>query len=182
MMLGEHSKPSEILNKEKTMKRIIVALMVIMLVMPTTQVQAKSKSKKYNFVTKSIEYMMDALKPLLKEFKKNRDLLAEVAYHENWHTDKDHLAAYYTMAVVMNRVKGKNWPNTVESVLYQKGQYTTTKYFFKETIPQECYDMATDVLIHGTPDVPENVVYQATFKQGHGDWIPPINGEHFCYE
>ena len=36
------------------------------------------------------------------------NLLAEVIYHENWHTDKEHLAAYYTGAVVMNRVKSSH--------------------------------------------------------------------------
>ena len=114
--------------------------------------------------------------------REDAKLLAEVAYHENWYTDREHLAAYYTMAVVMNRVKSPKWPGTVKEVLYQKGQYTTTKKFYTEKIPQECYDMAVDVLRNGTPDVPENVVYQATFVQGHGDWINPINGEHFCYE
>ena len=112
------------------------------------------------------------------------DLLAEVMYHENWHTDSEHLAAYYTGAVVLNRVKSDKYPNTIKEVLYQKNpiQYSTTKYFYTKTIPEECYEMAKDILENGTPDVPANVVYQATFKQGSGDWIPPINGEHFCYE
>lgn len=112
------------------------------------------------------------------------NLLAEVIYHENWHTDKEHLAAYYTGAVVMNRVKSKNWPNTVKAVLYQRNprQYSTTDKFFTVTLPQEVYEMAEDILKNGTPDVPDNVVYQAQFVQGHGDWIKPINGEHFCFE
>ena len=81
----------------------------------------------------------------------------------------------------MNRVNSPKWPNTVREVLYQRGQYTTTKYFFTEELPGEVYDMAADIIDNGTPDVPYNVVYQATFKQGYGDWIDPINGEHFCY-
>lgn len=110
------------------------------------------------------------------------NLLAEVIYHENWHTDKDHLAAYYTGAVVMNRVNGKNWPNTIKAVVYQRNQYAVVPKLFTEKIPDECYQMAEDILKNGTPDVPANVVYQATFRQGSGDWIPPINGEHFCFE
>ena len=116
-----------------------------------------------------------------KQLREDIELLAEVIYWENWHTDKEHLAAYYTGAVVMNRVKGKNWPNTVHDVVYEKGQYAVVPYLFTVEIPQECYQMAEDILRNGTPDVPENVVYQATFVQGSGDWIPPINGEHFCY-
>ena len=109
------------------------------------------------------------------------NLLAEVIYHENWHTDKDHLAAYYTGAVVMNRVKSKNWPDTIEKVLYQKGQYSTTKYFFKKEIPEECYQMARDILIYGTNDVPSNVIFQAMRKQGSGVW-KKVGTDYFCYE
>ena len=110
------------------------------------------------------------------------NLLAEVIYHENWHTDKDHLAAYYTGAVIYNRWKSPNWPDTIKGVIYQKNQYAVLPKLFTEKIPDECYQMAEDILKNGTPDVPANVVYQATFKQGSGDWIPPINGEHFCFE
>lgn len=106
-------------------------------------------------------------------------LLAEVIYHENWHTDKEKLTARYTGAVVMNRVNSPEWPDSVEGVLYQKGQYSTTKKFFTVQLPDECYDVARDIYVNGTPDVPEDVVFQATFKQGK-IW-KVINGEYFCY-
>ena len=109
-------------------------------------------------------------------------LVAEVIYHENWYTDKEHLAAYYTGAVIYNRWKSPNWPDTIKGVIYQKNQYAVVPMLFTEKIPDECYQMAEDILKNGTPDVPPNVVYQATFVQGSGDWIPPINGEHFCFE
>lgn len=110
-------------------------------------------------------------------------LLAEVMYHENWHTDKDHLTARWTGAVVLNRVKHKNYPNTIKSVLYQKNptQYSTTHKFFTVELPKECYEMAIDLLKYGSPDVPENVTFQATFRQGSGLWRE-LNGEKFCYE
>ena len=109
------------------------------------------------------------------------NLLAEVIYHENWHTDKDHLAAYYTGAVVMNRVKSKDWPNSIEEVLYERGQYSTTKYFFTEELPAEVYEMAERILRDGTDDVPENVVFQSMqSKLGRGHW-KVINGEYFAY-
>ena len=109
-------------------------------------------------------------------------LVAEIIYHENWYTDKDHLAAYYTGAVIYNRWKSPNWPDTIKGVIYQKNQYAVLPKLFTVKIPDECYQMAEDILKNGTPDVPANVVYQATFSQGSGDWIPPINGEHFCFE
>lgn len=116
-----------------------------------------------------------------EHMQRERDisLLAEVIYHENWHTDKEKLTARYTGAVVMNRVNSLEWPDSVEGVLYQKGQYSTTKKFFTVQLPDECYDMARDIYVNGTPDVPEDVVFQATFKQGK-IW-KVINGEYFCY-
>lgn len=109
------------------------------------------------------------------------NLLAEVIYHENWHTDKDHLAAYYTGAVVMNRVKSKDWPNTIEGVLYQHGQYSTTTLFYTIQLPDECYEMAERILRDGTDDVPENIVFQAMRRQGSGLW-KKVGTDYFCYE
>jgi len=109
------------------------------------------------------------------------NLLAEVMYHENWSTDPEHLAAYYTGAVVLNRVKSKDWPDTIRDVLYQKGQYSTTKKFFTAVIPEECYEMAEDILKNGTSDVPENVVFQSMNpKLGKKIW-KSLNGEYFAY-
>ena len=137
------------------------------------------------YLQKAAEKNVNILKILLERWQQEQDdinLLAEVIYHENWHTDKERKAAYYTGAVVMNRVKSKNWPNTVKEVVYQKRQYAVVPKLFTEKIPDECYQMARDIYRNGTPDVPANVVYQATFIQGSGDWIDPINGEHFCFE
>ena len=108
-------------------------------------------------------------------------LLAEVMYHENWHTDKDHKAAYYTGAVVLNRVARKDFPDTVKDVLYQKGQYITTGKFFTVKLPLECYEMAKELLIKGA-DIPIAVIFQSTHKSfGSGVW-KCINGEYFNYE
>jgi hypothetical protein len=108
------------------------------------------------------------------------NLLAEVMYHENWSTDPEHLAAYYTGAVVLNRVKSKDWPDTIRDVLYQKGQYSTTKKFFTAEIPEECYEMAEGILKNGTPDIPDNIIFQAMRKQGSGTW-KKVGTDYFCY-
>ena len=114
--------------------------------------------------------------------REDLNLLAEVMFHENWSTDKNHEAARLTGAVVLNRVKSKRWPNTIREVLYQKRQYSTTGKFFSKEIPQECYDIARDLLVNGTPDVPENVIFQSTHPEfGSGVW-KCINGEYFNYE
>ena len=128
----------------------------------------------------TIQRFMSYVTEKAKE-QKEIELLAEVIYHENWHTDKDKLTARWTGAVVMNRVKSKQFPNTVEEVLYQKNptQYSTTCKFFTVELPKECYEMAADIYRNGTPEVPENVLYQATFSQGKL-W-KKLNGEYFCF-
>ena len=123
--------------------------------------------------------LMDRLIAAWEHRKEEVDLLAEVIYWENWHTDKEHLAAYYTGAVVMNRVNSKAWPDTVKGVLYQRGQYSTTKYFYTKEIPPEVYDMAWDIYRNGTPEVPENVIFQAMRPLGK-TW-KKVNTDYFCY-
>jgi hypothetical protein len=190
-------------NKKTILKAAVAFILTFVLILVigscNQKVNAKSKNKKKTeategsrplaglslYLQKAAEKKVNILKILLERWQQEQDdinLLAEVIYHENWHTDKERKAAYYTGAVVMNRVKSKNWPNTVKEVVYQKRQYAVVPKLFTEKIPDECYQMAKDIYRCGTPDVPANVVYQATFIQGSGDWIDPINGEHFCYE
>jgi len=135
--------------------------------------------KKNSKVIMKIFKQMQKEKERREELQKDIDLLAEVIYHENWHTDKEKLTAYWTGAVVMNRVNSNEWPNTVHDVVYQRGQYSTTKKFYTVELPEECYQMAEDIILNGTPDVPERVFYQATFKQGKVWKV--LNGEYFCY-
>ena len=169
------------------MKRIIILTALFLILLPVIQTKAKTKVPELTFeetvetMVREHKIMLDRLIAALEHRQEEINLLAEVIYHENWHTDKEHMAAYYTGAVVMNRVNSKAWPNSVKEVLYQRGQYSTTKLFYTVELPKECYEMARDIYRNGTPDVPYDVVFQATFKQGRGDWIDPINGEHFCY-
>lgn len=136
------------------------------------------------YLQKAAEKNVNILKILLERWQQEQDdinLLAEVIYHENWHTDKEKLTAYYTGAVVMNRVHSKEWPNTVKEVLYQKGQYSTTKKFYTVELPEECYEMARNIYRNGTPDVPKEVVFQSMNpKLGSKVW-KSINGEYFAY-
>ena len=174
------------------MKRfIIITLLMLLLLalavflMPAADGKAKTKVPEISFedqikdMIKSHKIMTNRLIAAWEFRQEEIKLLAEVIYHENWHTDKEHLAAYYTGAVVMNRVNSKAWPDTVEKVLYQKGQYSTTKLFFTKEIPAECYEMARDIYKNGTPDVPENVIFQAMRPLGK-TW-KRVNTDYFCY-
>lgn len=124
-------------------------------------------------------YMILAIKGYSVE---DVNLLAELIYWENWYTDAEKETAYWTGAVVMNRVASPEFPNTIKGVIYQTKpckQYAVTGKFFTKELPEECYEMARNILLKGTDDVPKNVLYQATFKQGK-IWKQK-NGEIFCY-
>ena len=180
------------------MKRLlIIALLLLLLLclavflMPAADGKAKTKVPEISFedqikdMIKSHKIMTNRLIAAWEFRQEEINLLAEVIYHENWHTDKDKRAAYLTGAVVMNRVnRDDSWLHlkgnkTVYDVVYARGQYSTTKLFYTKEIPQECYDMARDIYLNGTPDVPADVIFQATFKQGPKYDV--INGEWFCF-
>ena len=168
---------------------IISILMLLLLIlavflMPAAEGEAKEIpddfGQRIEAMIREHKAMTERLIKYMEHQKESIDLLAEVIYWENWHTDKEHLAAYYTGAVVMNRVRSGAWPDTVKGVLYQKGQYSTTKYFYTKELPAEVYEMARDIYKNGTPEVPYNVVFQATFRQGSGTW-KKVNTDYFCY-
>ena len=176
------------------MKRfIIITLLMLLLLalavflMPAAEGQAKTKVPEVSF-EEHVKSMIQEHKLMTKrliayiEYKhESIDLLARVAFKENWYTDEEKLSARWTMGVVMNRVASPYFPNTVKEVLYQKGQYSTTKYFFTEDPPEECYEMAREVWENGVPEMPENVLFQSQQpKLGRGYW-KVINGEYFAY-
>lgn len=172
------------------MKRFIIITLVMLLLLilavflvPAAEGEAKTKEPTFEETIQSIirehKIMTDRLIAAWEHRKEEVNLLAEVIYWENWHTDKEHLAAYYTGAVVMNRVRSGAWPDTVKAVLYQKGQYSTTKYFYTKEIPPEVYDMAWDIYRNGTPEVPEDVIFQAMRPLGK-TW-KKVNTDYFCY-
>lgn len=172
------------------MKRFIIITLVMLLLLilavflvPAAEGEAKTKEPTFEETIQAMvqehRILMDRLIAAWEHRKEEVDLLAEVIYWENWHTDKEHLAAYYTGAVVMNRVNSSEWPDTVKAVLYQKGQYSTTKYFYTKEIPPEVYDMAWDIYRNGTPEVPEDVIFQAMRPLGK-TW-KKVNTDYFCY-
>ena len=174
------------------MKKMLLIILFVLL-LPSVGVSAKKKDTTYTILETQIaeqaRRMRDLTTKLVERFeaKKKRQeeikLLAEVMYWENWYTDKDKRAAYLTAAVVLNRVKSKGFPDTIEEVLYQKKplQYSTTQYFFTKELPQECYELAEQIYDNGTPDVPENVLFQSQNEYlGRGNY-DTINGEYFNY-
>jgi hypothetical protein len=163
------------------MKKIMILTAMFLILLPVIQIKAKEPTFEETIqnIIREHKIMTDRLIAAWEHRKEEINLLAEVIYHENWHTGKEHLAAYYTGAVVMNRVNSKAWPNSVKEVLYQRGQYSTTKLFYTVELPEECYEMARDIYRNGTPEVPANVIFQAMRPLGK-TW-KKVNTDYFCY-
>ena len=164
------------------MKKVITICIIFLAMLPAVRSSGKQLpddfGERIENMIREHKIMAQRLIKYMEHQREEINLLAEVIYHENWHTDKEHLAAYYTGAVVMNRVNSKAWPDTVKGVLYQKGQYSTTKYFYTKELPAEVYEMARDIYKNGTPDVPENVIFQAMKPLGK-TW-KKVNTDYFC--
>lgn len=86
----------------------------------------------------------------------------------------------YAGSVVLNRIKSSKYPNTMKEVIFQKGQYSCTwDGNYDKTPTDRCIQNAKYLLEHGSV-LPENVVYQAMFKQGKGVY-DIVDGQYFCY-
>jgi hypothetical protein len=110
--------------------------------------------------------------------RSNLELLAKLIMAENGSAKHDE-TLYLTGAVVLKRVKAKSYPNTIQGVIYQKGQYSTASRLSSVKPSERCYEIANDLLTNGVDDLPDNLVFQSMFKQGKKTYRI-IDGEYFC--
>lgn len=92
-------------------------------------------------------------------------LLAKVIYSEagsNWLSDEHQRLVGQ---VVLNRVADESFPDTIEEVVYQKGQYSSASRLNSFT-PDERTIANARWLLEGNRIAPADVVYQANFPQG----------------
>lgn len=92
----------------------------------------------------------------------------------DWCTDELQLAVG---SVVLNRIASDKFPNTMEEVIFQKGQYSVTWNGAYENEPTERTVANAKYLLLNGPTIPEDVLFQANFKQGKH--YKTIQGVHF---
>ena len=109
-------------------------------------------------------------------------LLAKVIYAEATespslrYTDRS-----YVGAVVMNRLRSGAWGTTLRQVIYAPRQYACVgNGKFNSNPPQECLDIAKALLLGERFGVPDNVIFQAQFRQGSGLW-KKVGVHYYCY-
>ena len=101
------------------------------------------------------------------------DILAKTIWKEAEGCPWEHQCA--VGCVVLNRVSDDRFPDTIEDVVGQPGQYHSSYLSGFEGIPDVCYDAARAVL-NGEYSIPPEIVWQANFVQGQGVWwISSVN-------
>ena len=82
-------------------------------------------------------------------------------------------------SVVLNRVNSDRYPDTLEGVITQRHQYAGYRDGnFHRTPTEMNIEVARELLMHGS-QLPENIYFQAQFKQGDFCYAK-IDGEYFC--
>ena len=83
-------------------------------------------------------------------------------------------------SVVLNRVSDSRFPDSIEEVVFQPGQYACTwdGNYYKE--PSEDTHKAALYLLENGSQIDESVVWQAEFKQGYGVY-DKIGSMYFCF-
>lgn len=95
------------------------------------------------------------------------DIVARVVMGEAGNCPWMHQVA--VAAVVVNRVNSPYFPDTVREVVAAPGQYTTLYLTGFEHTTRQCYEAAKKAL-DGESGVPEDVIWQAEFRQGAEVW------------
>lgn len=94
----------------------------------------------------------------------------------DWCSDNMQLAVG---SVVLNRINHAEFPNTMQEVIYQDGQYACTWNGAYNREPDErAYDNSRYLLEHGSI-LPKDVVWQANFEQGK-EVYAKIQNMYFC--
>ena len=109
------------------------------------------------------------------EYQKDLYLLAHLINAEagsDWCSDN---LMRYVGSVALNRVQHEAFPDSLEEVIYQSGQYACIwdGNFDKEPV-ERAWIIAKELLDNGSV-LPENVVFQSQFPQGNGVYIQEQN-------
>ena len=165
------------------MKKLITIAAIIILVAADTQTSA---SYLHGYPTAGITAMMNAtMKNALSEeprqyTQEEVELLARLITAEVGIDDEER--SYLCGAVVINRLKAEDFPNTLREVIYQDDpiQYQcTVNGHINRPYEDIAYEIAEGLLTDGC-QIDEQVIYQSEFPQGSGVY-KQIGNTYFCY-
>ena len=119
------------------------------------------------------------------------ELLASAIYREAGSNEFTDRHQQLVGQVIINRCNSSEFPNTIYGVLTQEeptrqyGDYESilANVGNRDLIPQRCYDNAL-IVLNGEVECPDNIVWQANFKQGSGvyeKFKTSYGTTYFCY-
>ena len=115
-------------------------------------------------------------------FEEYYDLMCRIVYLEAGYCSTKE--QYLEANSIENRIKHKEFPNTLYDVLYQPGQYAPVMNGSIDTcVPDErtCKNVEFYLRGHAETGMPDTVVYQALFTQGRV-WNPGFKTKNiFCH-
>ena len=125
----------------KWYKAILIALLILSI--PRTQrVLAQEVTVSNNEIVGTVSMCtvetIERPEPLFGEYTEREiDLMAQLVWHEAG--NQDMVGKMLVADTVLNRMESDRFPNTVEEVIFQKGQYTTAKVLGRVEPPIDCY-------------------------------------------
>lgn len=115
------------------------------------------------------------------------DTMCHIVYAEAGAEYGSDFDRYCVANVIENRIKSQYYPNTLEGVIFQSGQYEPTwnGSYYREPDQRTMTNMEDYLRGRVETGMPENVLFQAGFPQGSGVWQKvenPVDGGHYyCY-
>lgn len=136
----------------------------------TTEVGEELASEMQTIAKEEVKKQEEKKKAEEAKKRQNADkvkLMAAIIFCEAGNQSYDGKVA--VGAVIMNRVRSSRFPNTIEGVIYQRGQFTPAmtgkldRVLASGNIPSSCYDAARDALNGANP-----IGGALFFNTGHG--------------
>jgi hypothetical protein len=149
----------------------------------TTTSHAEQPKEQSSHIAKHEQFKGESKIKFVQKYEYSQDnvwYLSHVIAAEagaDWTTDE---AVFYVGSVVLNRVESSSFPNSIKEVVLQPGQYATVPYLSRYEPSERVMEVTYELLNEGSV-LPENVVYQANFKQGSGVYDVQ-NSMYFCYQ
>ena len=144
---------------------------------------AETKKEQFSHIARHEQFKAESKLKFVQKYEYSQDnvwYLSHVIAAEagaDWTTDE---AVFYVGSVVLNRVESSSFPNSIKEVVLQPGQYATVPYLSRYEPSERVMEITYDLLNEGSV-LPENVVYQANFRQGSGVYDVQ-NSMYFCYQ
>ena len=86
----------------------------------------------------------------------------------------------YVGSVVLNRVTHPEFPDTIEEVVFEPGQYACVRDGNYDREPTEANWANAKWLLENGSVLPENVIWQSKGKQGKGVYLK-TKWHRYCY-